>query len=93
LEVQGVVLHLKEPQEEDMYPAWKMMLQVRPGGWKAWCTRPAAIADVKLGDKIELTATWKPSDKDDRFAFGGRPSKARIITGSREQGELFEEEK
>lgn len=93
LAVQGVVLYLKPPEEEDMYPAWKMMLRITPGDWKAWCTRPAALIAVRAGDKIELTATWKPSDNDDRFAFGGRPSKARIITGSREQGELFEEEK
>lgn len=90
LAVQGVVLNLKEPDEDAEYPSWKMMMRVVPGGWKAWCTRPAAIQAVKKGDKVELTATWKPSDRDDRFAFGGRPSKARILTGSREQGDLFE---
>lgn len=48
-------------------------------GWKLWCTLPAAIQGAQRGDKVRMTVTVTPSDDDEKFAFGKRPSKA-IIT-------------
>lgn len=63
-------------------------------GWKVWVTVPSSLQDktvlvedewvftqgAKEGDVIEFTATFQRSDRDPLFAFGKRPTKAKILS-------------
>ena len=53
-------------------------VQTEQGSWLVWCTMPAALAGVEVGTEVEFTATLERG-KDEHFAFGKRPSKARKI--------------
>lgn len=45
--------------------------------YKVWVSRPTGL-DFERFDTVEMTATLKRSDRDASFAFGSRPSNARI---------------
>jgi len=58
----------------------KMMVK-HDGGFKVFVTVPSKlINDIAIGDTVSFVATLTRSDKDSKFAFGKRPSKAKIIS-------------
>jgi hypothetical protein len=75
---EGTVLTVKEPDEYAQFPTWKILVK-HETGYKIWGSRPASISDVQRGDKVRFAATILRSDKDSKFGFFSRPSKAEII--------------
>lgn len=78
IEIEGLVISRKW-RDDDYGGSMKITVKVdTPDGYfLVWCTEPAAITSER-GDMVALTATLKRSDSKDFFAFGKRPSKARI---------------
>lgn len=77
--VRGKVLSIKQPGEYDPYPSVKMLVQ-HADGWKLWGSVPAAIrGDVARGDEVEFVAGIVVSDRDPKFGFISRPSKAKLF--------------
>lgn len=76
----GTVLAIKEPSEDDTsrFPATKLLIQ-HADGWKVWGTRPAALDGVQKGDVVEMVCTISKSDRDGKFGFYSRPSKAKVM--------------
>lgn len=74
--VKGKVLAVK--LKEGPYGDVLKFLVEAEEGYKVWSTVPKAI-DAKKGDIVEFNVNLTPSDDDPTFAFGKRPSKARII--------------
>jgi hypothetical protein len=58
----------------------KMLVKVSTpeGSWKAWGTRPAAIADVDRGNTVRFTATFIRGNEKG-FALFSRPKQATIV--------------
>jgi hypothetical protein len=76
--VVGELLGLKTV--ESMYGTQvKMLVRSDDGGWKVWSTRPASLTDAERGSRIQFTAALKRSDKDAYFAYGSRPTKAKVL--------------
>jgi hypothetical protein len=61
----------------------KMLIRSDDGGWKLWITCPTSLMCEKIekGQSVVMTATVEPSDRDEYFAFGKRPTKAAIFAG------------
>jgi hypothetical protein len=79
VEIVGEVLSIRLPSEDDFYQQTKLLVR-HADGWKVWTSCPASIVgDVAKGNKIKFSATLKVSDKDPKFAFASRPSKAAIL--------------
>lgn len=59
----------------------KMTVKVQEalGCWFCFVTMPSSISDAQRGAHVELTATLTRSDRDYYFAFGSRPTGARLI--------------
>ena len=74
--VKGKVLSIKESMGR--FPGYKMLL-VHEDGYKLYGSLPRSISNVEKGDTVELTATVKKSDRDDKFGFFSRPSNAKIV--------------
>lgn len=55
------------------------MLVLVDAGWKVWGTKPAALDDAGVGDRVRFTATVSPSDDDPSFGFFKRPTKAEML--------------
>lgn len=78
--MRGKILTLRN----DDFGHVKMLVQ-HADGWKLWGTLPASLDDLLLsdqlarGDEVEFTATIKRSDRDPKFGFYRRPSKARKV--------------
>ena len=65
-----------------MFGSTLKMIVKTEAGWKLWVTVPNSImgTDEGLSGKhVTLTATVTPSDRDSKFAFGKRPSKASLV--------------
>ena len=78
--VTGEILSVKS--QETMYGSSLKMVVKTEAGWKLWVTVPGSImgTDEKItGKTVTLTATVTPSDRDSKFAFGKRPSKASLV--------------
>ncbi len=75
---EGTVIALREPDPWGPYPSWKMLVK-HATGYKIWGSRPAAISEVARGDKVRFVAMISRSDKDSKFGFFSRPTKAEII--------------
>ena len=76
--VEMTVLKTKGPEEDDMYPTWKMILK-HDDGWMLMGSIPSSI-DPQRGDRVRLDARIKISDRDPKFGFFSRPTKAINIT-------------
>ena len=74
--IKGEVVSVKW-QDSDFGSTMKMVVRVEQG-WKVWGTVPRAI-DVKVGDTVTFTATVTRSDRDPKFGFFKRPTKAAVI--------------
>jgi hypothetical protein len=90
--VTGEVVSVKW-HDNDFGGALKMVVQ-SDEGWKVWVTVPKSLQgtsalvsggewkfteDVSAGQRVEFTATLTRSDRDPLFAFGKRPTKAKIL--------------
>ena len=78
--VEGQIVSIKTL--EGQYGASTKMLVVAstPKKFKIWTTLPAQIAaNAEKGDKITFTVTVTPSKDDRKFAWGNRPTKAKIV--------------
>lgn len=75
--VAGTILSIKE-KYSDYGMQIKVLVKINDG-WKLYCTLPKAIINAEVGDQIEMSVTVKKSYKDDYFAFGSRPAKAKIV--------------
>lgn len=74
----GKVLSIKRPAPyEGGFPT--RILVLHADGWKLFGSLPRDIQDVKVGQDVEFSATIKASDKDPKFGFFSRPTKARIV--------------
>ena len=86
--VTGEILSVKI--QETMYGSSLKMVVKTEAGWKLWVTVPTSILSYRLssvgggdnlpGKTVTLTATVTPSDDDPKFAFGKRPSKAKLVS-------------
>lgn len=91
VEVEGVVMSVKW-QENDFGGSLKMLVEADPG-FRVWTTVPRDLSnilvtyesgwqeyrEVTVGERVAFTATLAPSDDDPAFAFGKRPTKARVL--------------
>lgn len=81
--IQGKVLSIKRPNIEYGEFATRTLVQ-HADGWKVWGTLPTSIEDAAIGDTVEFSAKIKPSDRDPKFGFFSRPTKARKVEISQE---------
>ncbi|MGJ5032431.1 hypothetical protein ACQR1I_36725 [Bradyrhizobium sp. HKCCYLS2038] len=78
--IRGTVITIRVPDYDrgDCGPI-RMLVQ-HADGWKVWGSVPSnLLADLKRGQQVEFNATIKSSDKDEKFGFFSRPTKARIL--------------
>ena len=75
--VEGDILSIKVV--EGNYGDTDKCLIKTSAGWKLWVTLPDAIGNAQRGDRVALACKVEPSRDDPKFAFGKRPSKARIV--------------
>ncbi|MET4240333.1 hypothetical protein [Bradyrhizobium sp. RT10b] len=78
--VEGTVLSIRTPdyQRGDCGPV-RMLVQ-HPTGWKVWGSVPSAVLpDLSKGSRIRFDAAVKVSDKDSKFGFFSRPTKAAVL--------------
>lgn len=74
--VTGVVVKLEERDTE-----WGVSLKLvikDERGFAVWMTCPASLSCEK-GDKVSVTVTLEPSDKDPKFGFGKRPTGGKVL--------------
>ena len=87
VDVRGTVVGVKS-QESDWGTVLKMTVRIETpeGSWLCWVTVPDALFGHSplRGAEVAFTATLTRSDRDVHFAFGKRPTKARVI-GTEEQ--------
>jgi len=78
-EVVGKIISIKE--RDSFYAPnrteWKMVVEAVEG-WRVWGTRPAAISEAQVGDRVRFTATLTRSDDAQDFGFFKRPAKAEV---------------
>ena len=65
--------------EEGPYGTVHKALFRHATGYKLWGTLPNSIDTAERGDAVEFTARVTVSDRDPKFGFISRPSKARIL--------------
>ena len=57
----------------------KMLVKASPG-FLLWGSVPSGINGVSRGDRVTFSATLQPSDRDPKFGFFSRPTKASLLT-------------
>lgn len=77
IDVVGQVVKLTASEND--YGTVDKMIVADDSGFRVYVTVPAAIASVKIGDRVSFTARLTRSDRDVDFAFGKRPSKAVFV--------------
>lgn len=92
-EVEGVVVSVKWIENE-FGGSLKMLVEAEPG-FRVWATVPKDLLmipvvkengrweewrEVNVGERIAFIATLEQSKDDASFAFGKRPSKARVLS-------------
>lgn len=75
LTIEGKVLTRKS---DELFGGSKILVLVSEG-WKVWGSCPSSIIDCAPGDTVRFDAGVKPSDKDPKFGFFSRPTKAVIV--------------
>jgi hypothetical protein len=78
--VRGTVLAVKH-EDNDGFVSHRMLVQ-HADGWKVWGSVPSAFLGQEnfgRGVTVEFMAALVPSDRDSKFGFFKRPSKARIV--------------
>jgi hypothetical protein len=82
LTIKGKVLSIRVPDYDrgDFGPT-KMLVQ-HADGWKVWGSLPSNLTDLQRGAVVEFDAKVKVSDRDTKFGFFSRPTKARVLEGA-----------
>jgi hypothetical protein len=80
---------LKTEVRDSMYGVQIKMTGKHADGWLVWGTVPASLElfedsagyqrGLKRGDVVKFTATIERSDRDEKFGFYKRPSKASLV--------------
>ena len=76
--ITGTVLSFKV--QESMYGDVLKMLVQDDRGFRVWGSVPSSLDDAERESRITFTATVTASDKDAKFGFFKRPTKAAVIT-------------
>lgn len=92
-EVEGVVISVKWVENE-FGGSLKMLVEAEPG-FRVWATVPKDLLmipvvkengrweewrEVNVGERVAFVVTLEQSKDDSSFAFGKRPSKARVLS-------------
>lgn len=64
---------VKLDARENAYGVHHIMIVRDDRGFCVWMTRPSILSSAEKGDRVTVTATVKPSDKDPKFGFGKSP--------------------
>lgn len=75
--ITGTVLAFKV--QESMYGDVLKMLVQDDRGFRVWGSVPSSLDDAERESRITFTATVTASDKDAKFGFFKRPTKAEVI--------------
>lgn len=76
VQVTGTVLTIRE-DENDFGKVTRMLFK-DDSGFRLWGTRPS-YTNVEPGDRLTFSANITPSDKDAKFGFYKRPTKADVL--------------
>jgi hypothetical protein len=77
VEITGTVLSFKW-QSSDYGDVLKMLVQ-DDRGFRVWGSVPKSLDDAERESRISFTATLAQSDKDSKFGFFKRPTKAAVL--------------
>jgi hypothetical protein len=80
--VRGEIISIKKPVDYSPFPT--RMLVKTAEGWKVWGSLPSSLRDAERGMFVQFDAMVKRSDKDEKFGFFSRPTKAVVITETKE---------
>jgi len=83
IQITGTIISIKEKVND--YGARYVMTVKDDRGFLVWGTHPAALINTNVGDRIRFNASVAPSDRDSKFGFFKRPTKAEVI--EKKQGE------
>ena len=75
--IKGEIVSIK--RGDGLYQFGDRMIVRHEAGWKVMGTLPAALEGAAVGDVVEFSATIKPSDRDPKFGFFSRPTKAQKV--------------
>lgn len=78
VDLQAVVVSIKET---DWGTKLLLAVQAEDGEVRLYGTRPGSLQDACPGDRVELRAAVKPSDRDPAFGFYSRPTCAARVAG------------
>lgn len=82
VQVQGTVVMTKS--YDSQFGVTLKMLVLLDTGAKVFCSVPSDLDCCEVGtlkgQRVEFTATFTPAPDDKLFAFGKRPTKARVLT-------------
>lgn len=76
--ITGTILTVRDPDEWSRFPQRKILLAA-DAGWKVWGSLPSSLSNARRGDKVRFEAYLSRSDKDEKFGFFNRPSKAQVL--------------
>lgn len=77
--VRGTVLSIKVPNYARGEGGPIRMLVRHKDGWKVWGSVPSNLSGLQKGASVEFDAAVSVSDKDEKFGFFKRPTKAREL--------------
>lgn len=78
MRILGQVLSVRRADGRNVFTS--RMLVRHADGWKVWGSIPSAIAgDITTGATVAFDAALKVSDKDQKFGYFSRPTKAEIL--------------
>jgi hypothetical protein len=77
--VVGRVVSIKRPHPQELGGRTRILIQ-HESGWKVFGSLPASLAEEGLvGSTVQLDAAVKASERDPKFGFFSRPTKARVV--------------
>lgn len=79
VQIVGEVVSVKRQNDDEVFNPRLVMTVKTTAGWLAWGSVPAALYDVQKGVRVEFNAQITPSQKDSKFGFFKRPTKAKKV--------------
>jgi hypothetical protein len=76
--VEGEIVSIKVQPSNFHYGSEVKML-VKANGYRVWVTKPRALSDARVGQRVRFTAELKLSSNDVHFVYGSRPRQAEIV--------------
>lgn len=77
--VTGIIRSIKVPNyDRDDFGPTRILVQ-HVDGWKVYGSLPSNLRDIKVGETVKFDASVKASDKDAKFGFFSRPTKAQRV--------------